>query len=116
VVEVQYVRGFDSLTVTTRTVADPETAAATDPFEPEPHWSSIVQRPVRLTAGAFAGATAQLVVARRITIAHLWVVKDGLMFTVAGRATAEELIAIAESVQPYLPGTASAAAPTDSDL
>ena len=34
VVALQYVRGFDALTVTTRTVADPQAAATIDPWSP----------------------------------------------------------------------------------
>ena len=63
VVALQYVRGFDALTVTTRTVADPHAAATIDPVEPDTSWADIVSRDVRLTAGAFAGVTARVVVA-----------------------------------------------------
>ena len=66
VVAVQYVRGFDALTVTTRTVADPQAAATIDPVEPDTSWADIVRRDVRLTAGAFAGVTARVVVASYI--------------------------------------------------
>ena len=66
VVALQYVRGFDALTVTTRTVADPQTAATIDPVEPDTSWADIVSRDVRLTAGAFAGVTARVVVASYI--------------------------------------------------
>ena len=37
---------------------------------------------------------------------HLWAVKDGVLLTIAGGATAEELLAIAESLQVY-PGASS---------
>jgi hypothetical protein len=100
VVALQYVRGFDALTVTTRTVADPHAAATIDPVEPDTSWAEIVGRDVRLTAGAFAGVTARVVVASYTTIPHLYAVKDGVLLTVAGGATAKELIAIAESVRP----------------
>ncbi|MCX6374416.1 MAG: hypothetical protein NTX16_15350 [Actinobacteria bacterium] len=103
VVAVQYKRGFDALTVTTRTVADPQSAATVDPIEPDTHWADLVSRDVRLTAGAFAGVTARVVVASYTTIPHLYAVKDDVLLTVAGGATAEELIAIAESLRPYRP-------------
>jgi hypothetical protein len=103
VVALQYVRGFDALTVTTRTVADPHAAATIDPIEPDTSWADLVRRDVRLTAGAFAGVTARVVVASYTTIPHLYAVKNGVLLTVAGGATAEELIAIAESLWPYPP-------------
>jgi hypothetical protein len=37
---------------------------------------------------------------------HLWAVKDGVLLTIAGGATAEELLAIAESLRVY-PGASS---------
>jgi hypothetical protein len=100
VVALQYGRGFDTLTVTTRRVTDPQEAVAFDPFEPEPYWSDVVGRDVTLEAGAFAGATARVVVAPRTTVPHLYAVKDGILLTVAGRATADELVKIAESLEP----------------
>jgi hypothetical protein len=103
VVAVEYVRGFDTLTITTRTVADRQTAAAVDPIEPDTSWADLVRRDVRLTAGAFSGATARVVVAPYITTPHLWVVKNGIVLTIAGSATAKELVAIAESLRPYRP-------------
>ena len=103
VVALQYVRGFDALTVTTRTVADPQSAATVDPIEPDTYWADLVNRDVRLTAGAFAGVTARVVVASYTTIPHLYAVKNGVLLTVAGGATADELIAIAESLRPYRP-------------
>ena len=103
VVAIQYTRGFDALTVTTRRVRDPRSAAVNDPVEVEPHWGNLVSREVRLRSGAFAGVTARVVVAPRITIPHLYAVKDDVLLTVAGGATAKELIAVAESLQPYRP-------------
>jgi hypothetical protein len=99
VVAVQYVRGFDSLTVTTRAVTDPRSAAAVDPIEYETTWANTVRRDIRLTAGAFAGVTAAVVVAPWTTTPHLYAVKDGVLLTVAGSATARELTAIAESLR-----------------
>jgi hypothetical protein len=100
VFSVQYSRGFDSLTVTTRTVPDPAFAADTDPFEPDPSWADLVWKRVRLTSGAFAGVDAKVVVAPRTTVPHLWAVKGDLLLTVAGGATADELVRVAESLLP----------------
>jgi hypothetical protein len=105
VVALQYVRGFDALTVTTRTVADPRAAATIDPVEPDTSWADLVHRDVRLTSGAFAGVTARVVVAPYITAPHLYAVRDDVLLTVTGGATAEELIAIAESLRPLPAGS-----------
>lgn len=96
---LQYARGFDALTVTTRRVADPEYVADTDPFEPEPTWAKLMRHEVTLRSGPFAGATAMVVVAPKITTPHLWAVKDGLLLTVAGAASERELVAVAESLR-----------------
>jgi hypothetical protein len=65
---------------------------------------------VTLTGGAFSGATAYVVVAPGIMVPHLHAVKGNLMLTVVGAATAKELIAVAESLQPYPAATASPSA------
>ena len=57
-------------------------------------------------SGAFAGARARILVATTTSMPHLWAVKDGVLLTIAGGATAEELLAIAESLQVY-PGASS---------
>jgi hypothetical protein len=99
VVSLHYTRGFDSLTVTTRTVPDPEFAAEWDPFELEHSWAVAVARPATIRDGAFQGVTAKVVVAPRTTVPHLWAVKGGLLLTVAGSATADELLTIASSLE-----------------
>lgn len=100
VVHLQYVRGFDRLTVTTRIAADPQLAATTDPMG-DRAWSDLVGRDVELTKGAFAGVTARVVVGPWISMPHLFVVKGDMLLTIAGAATADELVAIAESLEPY---------------
>ena len=103
VVALQYARGFDSLTVTTRSVADPSFAAECDPLELDQSWAEQVAWPATISAGAFRGVTAQVVVAPITTTPHLWAVKDGVLLTVAGSATAEELVAVAASLEPAGP-------------
>jgi hypothetical protein len=103
VVAVQYARGFDTLTISTRTVADPRVAATIDPLEPDTSWAGLVHHDVRLSAGAFGGVTARVVVSPYTTTPHLWAVKNGVLLTVAGSATSKELIAIAESLRLYRP-------------
>ena len=106
VAALQYVRGFDGLTVTTRIVANPEQAARVDPVEWEVAYAALVTRDVVLTRGAFAGATARVVVAPGITTPHLYAVHGDVMLTISGAATAKELLAMAESLRPYATGTA----------
>jgi hypothetical protein len=107
VVALQYVRGFDGLTITTRTVSEPEEATAYDPVEWETSYARLVTRRVTLTAGAFSGATAHVVVAPGIMVPHLYAVKGHVMLIIVGAVTAKELISLAESLRPYRALTAS---------
>ena len=102
VVALQYARGFDSLTVTTRRVADAWSAAKYDPLELDQDRVYQVAWPATIRAGAFRGVAAQVVVAAVTTTPHLWAVKDGVLLTVAGSATAEELLAVAASLEPAI--------------
>jgi hypothetical protein len=102
VVALQYTRGFDALTVTTRLPDDPEAAATIDPID-EAAWAELMSRDVKLGAGAFGGVTARVVVGPRISAPHLYAVKDGMLLIVAGSASADELIRIAESLETYRP-------------
>ena len=99
VVALQYARGFDSLTVTTRTLAH-RWAASYDPLELDQSWAKTVAWPATIRAGAFRGVAAYVVVAPVTTTPHLWDVKDGVLLTIAGSATAEELLAVAASLKP----------------
>lgn len=105
---LQYTSGFDALTVSTRTIADEYFSADDDPFDDraDPTWSEVARKEVPISRGAFAGTTARILVATTTTAPHLWAVKDGVLLTIAGGATADELLAIAESLQPY-PGASS---------
>jgi hypothetical protein len=104
VISLHYQRGFDSLTVTTRHSArsvTPEYAIAVDPFMGF-RWTGSVSGPtgVMLTSGAFAGVPARYVVAP-LTVPHLWAMKDGVLLTISGDATADELVAMADSLSTY---------------
>ena len=110
VTALQYVRGFDGLTVTTRTVSDPVQADRYDPVDWETSYAHLVTRDVTLADGAFSGATAHVVVAPGIMVPHLYAVKGNVMLTVVGAATAKELVAVAESLRPYPSATASPSA------
>ncbi len=103
IVAIKYGRGFDTLTVTTRRVADAYFAAFFDPFELDQQWAREVARTVTIRGGAFAGITARVVAAPGTTVPHLWAVRDGVLLTVAGSATTDELLAIAASLEPARP-------------
>ena len=100
---LQYQHGFDSLTVSTRTIADPYYSRDEDPFDLtySPSWTAFARSRVRITNGAFAGAAASIIVATTSSTPHLWAVKDGVLLTIGGGATARELLAVADSLQGY---------------
>jgi hypothetical protein len=99
---LQYAHGFDALTVSTRQIADPYYSATEDPVDSyDPHWSELVRTEAPITSGAFAGVTASIVLATTSSTPHLWAVKDGVLLTIAGGASARELLEIADSLQPY---------------
>ena len=105
---LQYTHGFDALTVSTRTVVGSYFSATDDPVDSyDPQWTSLARTEARITSGAFAGTRAWIVVATQSSAPHLWAVKDGVLLTIAGGATAEELLAVANSLQ-VNPGAAAA--------
>lgn len=99
VVSLAYRRGLDRIVVTTRLRGDAQ-AAWTDPFTPKVtpaedfQWQS---DRIVLDSGAFAGATAEVVVDPR-TLPHLWALGDRLVLTVAGDLDRAKLRRIAESL------------------
>jgi hypothetical protein len=102
VLALKYSRGFDGLVVTTRTVDDRYYVVETDPCEGfDQAWSELARTETTIASGAFAGAKARILVASTTSTPHLWAVKDGVLLTVAGGATADELLAVAESLQVY---------------
>ncbi|MBE0528834.1 MAG: hypothetical protein IH629_06495, partial [Thermoleophilia bacterium] len=109
---LQYTAGFDALTISTRTIHDEYYTADWDPVDEsdDPTWSKLARKEVTLAAGAFAGVQSSILVATPWSTPHLWAVKDGVLLTIAGGANADELLAIAESLQVYRTASAS---PTD---
>jgi hypothetical protein len=107
IVVLHYEAGFQEITVTTRRL-DPSVskpaAIRLDPFIGDrwPGWT-YARTPVRVSGGAFAGAKGAVVIAP-LTIPHLWAVKDGVLLTVAGNCSAEDLLAIADSMEPWQAG------------
>jgi hypothetical protein len=112
VVSLRYARGFDAVIVTTRRVEHPEQFAQKDAlgYSYGMPWSGGFSVPqggyvpgpavVRLTAGALAGSRARLVTGPLI-VPHLWAVKGHLLLTIAGAATEDELVAMANSMKTY---------------
>lgn len=97
----EYRAGFLSFTVTTRREKGTHDPLLADPFEPgqDPTLESGGMRTVTLHHGALAGATAKL--AMPVSgVPHLWAFHDGLMVTIGGDLTAQQLVAVAESLEP----------------
>jgi hypothetical protein len=109
VLELQYTRGFDTLTVSTRAIDGRDYTVDVDPCEEfDQAWSKRARTEAPIESGAFVGITARVLVATTTSVPHLWAVKDGVLLTIAGVASAEELLVVAESLQVY-PGASPAA-------
>ena len=112
VVSLRYARGFDAVIVTTRRVERPKQFAQKEALgylygTPSSGSFSVPQggyvpgpAVVRLTAGALARSYARLVTGPLI-VPHLWAVKGHLLLTIAGAATTDELVAMANSMKTY---------------
>ena len=101
VTALEYRAGFLSFTVTTRRGEGMHNPLLADPFEPGPARSLASEevKTVTLRHGAWAGTTAKL--AMPVSgVPHLWVFHDGLMVTIGGDLTAQQLLAVAESLEP----------------
>jgi hypothetical protein len=107
IIALRYGRGFEALAISTR-VLDPQVTSEsfsinTDPFIGRRWPGSLDARaPIELTSGAFAGGKGFVVIAP-LTVPHLWAVKDGMLLTVGGDASAEQLLAVANSIQVWEP-------------
>ncbi len=107
VLALHYTHGFDALTISTRKVVGAYFSADEDPVDTyRSVMSDLTRTEAEITSGAFAGTRAWIVVATQSSAPHLWAVKDGVLLTIAGGATAEELLAVANSLQVY-PGAAA---------
>jgi hypothetical protein len=104
---LQYRRGFDTITVSTRRVGDAY-SVGTDLCETiDQPWSRLARTEVSITSGAFAGSMSRILAASTTSAPHLWAMKDGVLLTIAGAASADELLAVAESLRLY-PGSSPA--------
>jgi hypothetical protein len=99
---LHYRRGFDAVTVSTRTLRNRDYTVDTDPCEEfDQAWSKRARTEAPITSGAFAGVTARILVASTTSAPHLWALKDGVLLTICGAATTDELLDMAESLQAY---------------
>lgn len=99
VVSMAFRRGFDSIFISTRVAVEPTGGAIwSDPlasgegFVDEPE-------PVTLERGALSGVEANLLIVP-LAIPHIWALTDELVVTVAGDLSREELVRVAESLEP----------------
>ena len=106
IVSLCYRRGFDQAFVSLR--VDPrriDSSSTSDPFLPEQErwmrrqWASHTTD-VRLQGGTYRGAVAHVVVDPSVW-PHLWVKKAGLVATVAGDLTRDEMVRIANSLESW---------------
>lgn len=106
-IALRYGRGFDSLAVKTQmrnpAVASRRSFITRDPFIDD-NWpgSPDARTPIELTSGALAGAEGFVVVGP-LTTPHLWAIKDGMLLMVGGDASAEQLVAVANSIEEWKP-------------
>ena len=99
VVSMAFRRGFDSIFISTRVAVEPtggaiwrDPLASGEGFFDEPE-------PVTLERGALSGVEANLLIVP-LAIPHIWALTDELVVTVAGDLSREELVRVAESLEP----------------
>lgn len=94
VVSLAYRRGLDRFVVTTRLAGD---AQWSDPLA---SGEGVVDHPepVQLGGGALRGTEAKVVLSPH-GVPHLWAVANGLVVTVSGDLSREELVSVADSLQ-----------------
>ena len=98
---LNYRAGFLEFTVTTRSEAGMHDPRLADPFATEP---DLVATPdqreeVTLESGALRGVQAQLATPP-LGVPHLWAFHDGVLITVAGDLTRDQLLMVANSLEP----------------
>ncbi len=101
VTELQYRSGFLTMTVTCRLEAGMHDPLLADPFASDPSQGGApnAREAVVVHGGALDGVTAKLAIPPA-GVPHLWAFHDGLMITVAGDLTRDQLLQVAGSLQP----------------
>ncbi len=101
VTELQYRSGFLTMTVSCRREAGMHDPLLADPFSGDPSQGGApnARETVVIHGGALDGVEAKLAVPPA-GVPHLWAFHDGLMITVAGDLTREQLLQVAGSLQP----------------
>jgi hypothetical protein len=94
VVSLAYRRGFDELLVTTRRAGE---ADWDDPLATGEGFVDHAEE-IPVEQGALAGADAEVLLAPR-AVPHLWAVAGGLVVTVSGDASRDELVRMAASLR-----------------
>jgi hypothetical protein len=99
VISLSFRRGFDQLIITTRLRNVPDYPQ--EWADPLATGEGIVDQPeqVELGRGVLSGVEANVLVVPRNT-PHLWALTDDLVVTVSGDLSREELIRVAESLEP----------------
>ena len=101
ITELNYRAGFLAMTVTTRSEEGMHDSRLADPFASDP---SLIAAPdqretVTIESGALRGVVAH-VATPTLGVPHLWAFHDGLMTTVAGDLTRDQLLLVANSLEP----------------
>ncbi len=101
VTELQYRSGFLTMTVSCRREAGMHDPLLADPFASDPSQGGApnARETVVIHGGALDGVTAMLAMPPA-GVPHLWAFHDGLMITVAGDLTRDQLLQVAGSLQP----------------
>jgi hypothetical protein len=101
VTQVQYRAGFLSFTVTTRPGVGMHDPVLADPFARDP--GAVAARgavhKATIEHGALTGVTVKYAMPA-VGVPHLWAFHDGLLITVSGDLTEEQLLGVAESLAP----------------
>lgn len=94
VISLSYRRGFEQLVITTRRAPGPPGRWG-DPLD---LGLDEGREPLVLSGGALAGSRGELVLGPR-ELPHVWTHGDGLLLTVAGHLSRDELLRVAESLE-----------------
>ena len=102
---IQYRAGFLAFTVTTRRAKGMHDPRLVDPFVFNPPDNSLQaaigqRETVTIESGALQGVKAQLVMPTLDGFPHLWAFHNGLMVTIAGDLTRDQLLKVANSLEP----------------